>query len=424
MKVAIIGAGPAGLALAKQLQQLKISFVVYERDEDLGGVWNINNQHSVMYHSAHTISSKTKTEFSEFPMPETYPDYPSHRMMLDYLKNYAEKFDLAKNIYFGTKVVHLSKSDEGKYQIGFENGDSQVFDYVAIATGHTSKPRYPDLNFKKFQGQVIHSQAYKEPSIFKNKKVLIIGAGNTGCDIACEATKVAKAVYLSMRRGYFFIPKFIFGMPADVFGETSVKLKLPMFVRQWLNQLILRVYQGNLQNLGFPPITHKIFESHPIVNELLLYYVRHGLIGICADVKQCKANHVFLVDNQEIDVDYIVIATGYEPDFSFLEDSLQPSVSDLHLNCFSKRHYGLFFLGFIDPNGGVLGLIEDQAIAVAKAISLQISPKKFLSLIQKNVSLNGGINYLPTIRHQFEVELNIYQNQIKKQIQKIDQLTH
>jgi len=419
MRVAIVGAGPAGLALAKQLKDRNIAFDVFERDADVGGVWNIQNRHSVMYESAHTISSKTMTEFSEFPMPTHYSDYVSHHRMLDYLRSYVQEFKLLDKITFDTKVEHISY-DSQKYFLKTSDGKQESYDHVAIASGHASLAYIPESGFDSFQGRVIHSSEYKEPSIFLNKRVLVVGAGNSGCDIACDAVSHAERVSLSIRRGYYFIPKFLLGMPADVFGETSVKLHLPMRLRQIINQIMLRVFQGNIHKFGFPKPDHRFFESHPIINELLVYYVRHGDIDICADIRDVEATTVNFIDGKKVEFDVIVLATGYKPDFSFLDAVLVPENNDLHLNLFSKKHYGLSFLGFVAPNGGVLGLIESQAIAVAKAIALNKGKTDFLSMIENSPALNGGIKYLNTVRHRFEVDLTTYQREINKQIKQFE----
>ena len=421
-KVAIVGAGPSGLVLAKQLKDRNIQPVIFERDEGVGGVWNCSNMHSVMYDSAHTISSKTMTEFSDFPMPEEFSEYISHRKMLQYLQAYADRFDLLQHIQFACAVKNITKTEQGSYVLDLGTGDIQEFDHVAVATGHASKPKIPDLNFDNYAGEVLHTQKYKEPSIFKNKKVLVIGAGNSGCDIACEATSAAKQVFLSIRRGYYFIPKFLLGMPADVFGETTVKLRLPMFLRQKINQIILRFFQGNIQKIGFPKPDHRIFESHPIVNELLIYHVRHGDITIRKDVKEILSNAVKFSDGSLIDVDVIVLATGYEPDFVFLHENLRPTAKELYLNLFSKKHYGLTFPGLLDPNGGILGILESQAKLLAMTIAQDVGAEKFLSTLQKNMPLNGGVHYVKSARHEYEVEHATYRRKINKQIKTFEAL--
>jgi len=420
MKVAIIGAGPSGLVMAKQLKDREIPFAIFERDADLGGVWNINNEHSVMYESAHTISSKFLTQFTEYPMPTDYSDYVSHHKMLSYFKNYAAEYDLKDAIHFNQNIVEVNQTAQGKFALKTEGQQEvQVFDYLVIATGHVSQPRFPDLDLSAFNGDVIHTCDYEEPSIFKDKNVMIIGAGNSACDIACDAVSTASHVSVSMRRGYYFIPKFIFGMPADEFGETSNKLRVPMLIQQYLNQFILRVMQGNLQKLGFPKPDHRLFESHPIVNELLIYHVRHGDIFICGDVQEIKANYVKMKNGTNILADFIVLATGYQHDFTFLDKNLQPNPDNLFLNIFSKKHEGLSFLGLLDPNSGVISIIEQQAVAVAKAIESKINLTDLQQLFQSQPKLNAGINYINSDRHEYEVNSSIYRRELKRLLKKL-----
>ncbi len=422
MNVAIIGAGPSGLALSKQLLDRHVNFTVFERDAEVGGVWNIANKHSVMYDSAHTISSKTLTEFTEFPMPETYTDYISHKDMLRYLKAYAEKFGLLKNIRFDCAVKAIKKIEQDRYQLTTSDDNTRQFSHVVIANGHGSSANIPALTHHDFSGRIFHAAEYKEPSLFKGKKVLVIGAGNSACDIACDAVSTARSVHLSVRRGYYYIPKFFFGMPSDVFGETSVKLRLPMFIRQGINKIMLRIIQGDLQKSGFPKPDHRFFETHPIVNELLVYYTRQGDITICNDVKEISSSGVLFKDGKSLDVDIIVFATGYTPNFEFLEKNLRPENDDLHLNLFSKKHHGLSFLGLIDPNGGILGILESQARLVASSIELNFSAERFLPLIQKTTPLHGGIRYVNSARHRFEVDHATYRREIKKLSHVFDEL--
>ena len=106
---AVIGAGPMGLATARNLQKQNLPFVGYELHDDVGGLWDIDNPHSTMYESAHLISSKRMTEFREFPMDDRVATYPHHREMKRYFHQYAEHFDLRRHYRFGTRVTALSR---------------------------------------------------------------------------------------------------------------------------------------------------------------------------------------------------------------------------------------------------------------------------------------------------------------------------
>jgi len=113
LDVAVVGAGPAGLCLARRLAGTDASFAVFERNGDVGGVWDIDAPGSPMYESAHFISSKTLSGFPGFPMPDRYPDYPNHRQILDYIRSYADRFDFRGHIKFEGGSLHAALADDG-----------------------------------------------------------------------------------------------------------------------------------------------------------------------------------------------------------------------------------------------------------------------------------------------------------------------
>ncbi len=210
-KYAIIGAGPAGLSGAKALKECGIDFDGFEMGVDVGGLWNIDNPRSTIYESAHLISSKTTTEFKDFPMPEGTPDYPGQLHMREYFKAYANHFGLYDHYFFNTAVEKLEPMGD-KWAVTLNDGKSYIYKGVIIANGTLSEPNIPEFK-GQFDGDVIHSSKYKNSSIFEGKKVLVIGAGNSGCDIVVDAVHRAKKVDISVRRGYYFVPKYVFGKP-------------------------------------------------------------------------------------------------------------------------------------------------------------------------------------------------------------------
>jgi cation diffusion facilitator CzcD-associated flavoprotein CzcO len=118
---------------------------------------------------------------------------------------------------------------------------------VLIANGTLSEPNMPEFK-GSFSGELMHSSAYRDPEIFKGKRVLIIGAGNSGCDIAVDAIHHGKACDISMRRGYYFVPKYVFGRPADTMGGA---IKLPMWLKRRIDGMILKWFTAIRPNTGF-----------------------------------------------------------------------------------------------------------------------------------------------------------------------------
>ncbi|MFP5467019.1 MAG: flavin-containing monooxygenase, partial [Gammaproteobacteria bacterium] len=277
--IALIGAGPSGLAGARNLQKLGIPFQGFEAWSDVGGLWNIANPRSTVYESAHLISSKRTTEFTEFPMPEGTADYPSHRELCRYFSDFADHFDLRRHFRFNTRVLRVepvNDTPESPWHVTVQNPDgsedSVVYKGVVIANGTLAEPNMP--NFEgQFDGQLLHTSAYKHAEQFKGQRVLIVGAGNSGCDIAVDAVHYAARVDISVRRGYYFVPKYVFGKPADTLGG---KKPLPPGLKQKVDSIVLKWFTGDPTRFGFPRPEYKMYESHPVVNSLILHHLGHG----------------------------------------------------------------------------------------------------------------------------------------------------
>ena len=180
-KFLIVGAGPCGLAMAKALKEAAIAYDQVEADDGVGGNW----YHGV-YQTAHIISSKKTTEYPDFPMPADYPDFPSGKQMADYYRLYADAFGLLGNIQFKTKVIMCRPLENEKWQVEFESGERQIYKGVVVCNGHRWHRRFPSYP-GEFAGEYIHSKDYLSPEQLENKRVLVIGGGNSACDIVSEA---------------------------------------------------------------------------------------------------------------------------------------------------------------------------------------------------------------------------------------------
>ncbi|XGU20332.1 flavin-containing monooxygenase [Rhodococcus sp. 3Y1] len=249
-KYALIGAGPSGLAGARNLDRAGIAFDGFESHDDVGGLWDIDNPHSTVYESAHLISSKGTTAFAEFPMADSVADYPSHVELADYFRDYADTHDLRRHFAFGTTVADVSPVDSlWQVTTRSRSGETTVARYrgVIIANGTLSKPNMPTFR-GDFTGTLMHTSQYRSAEIFRGKKVLVIGAGNSGCDIAVDAVHQAECVDLSVRRGYYFVPKYLFGRPSDTLNQGK---PLPPWIKQRVDTLVLKQFTGDPVRFGF-----------------------------------------------------------------------------------------------------------------------------------------------------------------------------
>ena len=192
--VCVIGAGASGLTAIKNLKEYGFGVDCYERETGVGGGWNWRHDRSPVYASTHLISSKPFTQFPDFPLPDSWPDYPHHSQFLNYLEHYADHFDLRSHIWFGTEVVRVEPAEGDRWDVttrstgGYGPERTQRYAAVVVANGHNWAPKLPVYDgLDDFRGQVIHASAYKDATQLRGKRVLVVGAGNTGCDIAVEA---------------------------------------------------------------------------------------------------------------------------------------------------------------------------------------------------------------------------------------------
>lgn len=420
-KYAVIGGGPAGISGAKALKEKGIDFDGFEMGIDVGGLWNINNPQSTMYESAHLISSKTMTEFKDFPMPKGTCDYPSHRQMCQYFKDYATHFKLYDHYFFHTKVEKVEKKgDKWEVTISNENGTfTYTYKGVVIANGTLAEPNIP--TFKgNFTGELLHAAKYKSAAIFEGKRVLIIGAGNSGCDIAVDAVHRADKVHVSVRRGYYFIPKYVFGKPSDTIGG---KLSFPRPIKQRLDAKLLKWFTGDPERFGFPKPNYKMYESHPVINSLILHHIGQGDIKVQKNISHFEGKKVHFKDGTIEEYDMIMLATGYKLHYPFIDKKYlnwQGMAPEMYLNIFHPKDDNLFILGMVEATGlGWEGRYEQAKLMANYIKALQAgksSAKKFQKKKQgANPDMTGGYNYLQLERMSYYVHKDTYRGLMKKE---------
>jgi cation diffusion facilitator CzcD-associated flavoprotein CzcO len=364
----VIGAGFCGLGIAKTLLDYGISFDVYEKNPSLGGNW-LNG----VYDSTHIISPKAGTEFPDYPMPASYPIFPTRQQVLDYLKSYAECFALEEFIRYSCEVQSIQPKNynNGKdgWKVQLANGEVHEYAGVIVANGHhwdKKIPYYPGT----FRGKVLHSKDYKNPKDFSGQRVLVVGAGNSGCDIAVEAGNAGLNSFISMRRGYYFLPKSFFGIPLTDFDQPW----LPVFAQKKILKLLLSITHGPNSRYGLQEPDHDLFDHHPIINSQLLYSIQHGHVRPKPDILELQGNRVKFTDGTEEEIDTVVWATGFHASFPFLD----PKMMEWE-NGIPKRVGGvlvphlanLYIFGLAQPRGGAGPLIHAGAKLLAEMILAQ-----------------------------------------------------
>lgn len=417
MNILIIGAGPSGLATAAELKKAGLDYDHVERHDGVGGLWDIDNPTTPMYESAHFISSKRLSCLPGRPFRDDVADYPPRTEILRYLREFAADEGIAEGIDFGVEVVGMEPVGEGGYLVAIrgagEDSEPQTkrYDHVICASGTLSVPNLPDIP-GQFDGEFRHSATYRGIDELRGKRVLVIGAGNSGCDIACDAAQAAESAELSMRRGYWFIPKHVFGRPSDEWTVTGPQL--PARIMQAGAQAILRLYFGDLRKLGLPAPDHRIFETHPLLNDQLIHHLRHGDVAVRGDVSLFDGPDVVFADGSRGSYDLVLACTGYRHAVPYAGDLFGGpdgnAMERLYLGFAHRERPSLWAPGLIETNSGAFGAIGQQARIIAAVLADEAGPGTGMAAEfgrrarGHDVDLTGGLKMDRSERHRGYVD--------------------
>ena len=426
-RYALIGAGPMGLACARVLTREGIGFDGFELHSDVGGLWDIDAPRSTMYETAHLISSKRKTEFTDFPMEDAVADYPSHREVLAYFRAFADRFDLRRHYRFNAEVTRtepLGSDGEGWRVTWRQEGreHSALYKGVMIANGTLSEPNRPQFR-GDWAGEMLHSADYRSPRQFAGKRVLVVGAGNSGCDIAVDAIHHAESTDISLRRGYYFVPKYIFGKPADTVGGA---IRLPMWLKRRVDGMVLRWFAGDPQRYGFPKPDYQLYEAHPVVNSLIIFHAGHGDIRVRPDIARLEGQTVHFTDGSSGEYDTILTATGYRLHYPFIDAAhlnWQGDAPHLYLNCLHPQRDDLFVMGMVEAAGLGWQGRHAQAEMVARYIKAQGTPAGDALKAEKAKGFQratGGMRYIDLPRMAYYVDKETYLRALARVIRSLE----
>ena len=308
LRYCIIGAGASGLAVAKNFVQRGIPFDCLEREHDIGGLWNIATPSGVVYESTHLVSSIGSTGYDDLPMlDEDYPEYPSHARVLGYFRDFARTFGLIDHIEFGKSVTAVAPQRDGSWAVTVAGeAHSRTYRGVVIASGHHDTPRMP-VYPGTFNGEIIHSRAYRTPKQLRDRRVLVVGCGNSAADIVADAVHGGSQVYLSIRRGYWFVPKFILGFPTGDVISYAEMVPMPRVVRRWLFQGVLWLVQGPPSRYRLPDPDYSIDEAHPTMTDEIPRLVAHGDLVVKPEIAGYEGDRVLFKDGTAEMLDTIVL---------------------------------------------------------------------------------------------------------------------
>jgi cation diffusion facilitator CzcD-associated flavoprotein CzcO len=373
-RVAVIGAGAAGLETVRTLTAAGYDVTCFERAAVPGGHWHHD------YESLHLITPRHTTCFDGYPMPSHYPLFPSRDQVRDYLLAFSARYGLAEHIRFGQEVTEATPLATG-WRVRTAVGGDDEFDALVVANGHLwdeRRPPYADA----FTGHALHSGAYRSVGDIQGERVLVVGAGNSGCDLAVDAATARKTTYLSMRHGQMFQPKTFFGRSRN---DLPVLGRLPAWLAERVARTLVQVSLGT--SADYPglatPVTRNLNHQPPVVNSQLLYWIQHGRITVLPEISAIEGTTVSFRDGTRLAFDTVLWATGFAASFPFLDHDLLRwrngvplRVGGLTVPLGPAR---LFFVGLASPRGPQLPVYSAQARLVARMIRLEASLRQPLA---------------------------------------------
>ena len=431
-RVCVIGAGSSGVAACQVLNARGISFDCFEAGSDVGGNWRYHNDNgmSSAYRSLRANSSRKAMQYATFPIPDTCPDYLDHAMVARYLDDFVDHFRFRGRVRFRTAVTRVEPAETGGWDVTAHHRDTGViyserYAAVLVANGHHWDPRYPEPAFPgadAFSGTQFHSHRYRTPERFTGQRVLVLGIGNSACDIAAECSQVAARTVLAMRRGAHIVPTYLFGRPTDHLTLTRLGARAPLPLQRWAVGLLLRAARGTVTSSGLPRPDHRLLCSPPTVSDSLLGRLDRGQIVVKPAIDRFDTGRVRFADGTAEQVDTVIYCTGYKISFPFLDPALISADGNrvsLYRRVVPPGLPGLYFIGLVQPIGATMPIAEAQSEWVADLLEERAA-------LPAQPQMNGEIaryraanarRYAPSSRPAIQVDFLAYLREIARERQ-------
>ncbi len=424
--VALIGAGSSGIAVAKALHERGVPFDCFEKSDRVGGNWvfgNVNRMSSA-YRSLHINTSRKRMEYTDFPMPEDYPDFPQHDQIAAYFDGYVDHFGFRDRIRFETGVEHVERGEDGVYAVTTDTGETLRYDAVVVANGHHWDERWPEPAFPGADTtkiEQIHAHDYKTEEQLEGKRVVVLGMGNSAMDIAVDASYHATTpVYLAARRGAWIIPKYVGGRPVDRGDQVFANPRIPFRVKQAALHLMLRQQVGRMEDYGLPKPDHRFGEAHPTISGRILDRIAHGAVKPKPNIARLHEREVEFADGSRVEADLVVYCTGYKISFPFFDEDFV-SAPDNHIELFRRVFPpgldGVAFVGLLQPLGAIMPLAEAQGQWLADYYKgeYHLPPRpQLLDDIQRDQEALRK-RYVSSKRHTIQVDFDEYLHALGKE---------
>ncbi|MGC8469049.1 MAG: flavin-containing monooxygenase [Acetobacteraceae bacterium] len=366
-RVAVIGAGAAGLCAAKYLLASGFDVTVFEIGSQIGGMWCYRNDsgRSSAYRTLHINTSRGVTRFSDLDFDAETQPFPDHYDMHRYLVRYAGHFGVTPRIRFHRRVTALRPAfvpgaAPPRWEVVTEADGAEVFDAAIVATGHLSTPLEVPI-FAAFGGEYLHAHYYREPEPFVGKRICVVGVGNSACDIASDVCVTSPRTVLVARSGAVILPKLMFGR---AFTDITAKIQrpwIPRAARQRITRFLAWLAHGDLTKLGFRAPTELV---HTTSNATVVTDIAYRRIAVKQGIEAVDGRRIRFSDGTEEAFDVLIAATGYRIDLDFIPPEVVAVADnrlDLWLRIVPPGWPGLFFMGFFNTDTALNMVFEHQA---------------------------------------------------------------
>ena len=420
--VAIIGAGSSGIAAAKALKDRGIDFDCFEKSDRVGGNWVFANKNgmSAAYRDLHINTSRTRMEFADLPMPESYPDFPHHTHIAEYFDHYVDHFGIREHIRFETGVASAQRLADGTWDVTTEHGDSKRYDFLAVANGHHWDKRWPEPAFEGsdvFEGRQLHAHDYVDNDFLRDKDVVVLGMGNSAMDISVESSYAARTTYLAARRGAWIVPKYLFGKPLDTIFTNP---RVPMTIGGRFLEKTITAHVGRPEAFGLPKPDHRMGQAHPTVSGRILDRIQHGTITPKPNIARLHRDEVEFTDGTRVHADVVIYCTGYKISFPFFDEDFI-SAPDNHIELFwrvwNPDVLNMAFLGLLQPLGAIMPLAEAQSKWMAAVLRGEehLPPVEEMRAHIRADQEAMRKRYVSSKRHTIQVDFDEYMYKLPKE---------
>ena len=415
--VAVIGAGSSGITALKGLVEQGIDATCFEASDRVGGNWVFENKNgmSACYRDLHINTSRLRMAYSDYPMPEDYPDYPRHDQIAAYFDAYVDHFGLRGRIRFETRIERAERADDGTWELTLGDGSVERFDALVVANGHHWDPRMPEPAFPgsdSFEGVQMHSHAYMNPDFLsgKTRRRARHGQqrdGHRRRGLVRDRRGLPRRAPRGVHRPEVHLRQ------ADRPARRLANPRIPFKIRQKMVAKLIDAYVGQVESFGLPKPDHAFGEAHPTVSGRILDRITHGAITPKPNIRELDGHDVVFEDGTRVRADVVIYCTGYKITFPFFDDDLL-AAPDNQISLFRRVFHpdlpNVFFVGLLQPLGAMMPIAEAQGSWVASYLKGEYALPPRSQLLRDIAEDTAAMRsrYVASKRHTIQVDFDDY----------------